>query len=348
MIFPKIQTFPTNWENGMKLNADHFQHMENSIEDSIRDCRASSVLANSSYGILPYSQFSLMAKPGSSLNSVVISLIACRAIFPGGYRVEILPENVQQLQIPIKTPTVEIQIQASMRYHIFLVMGPHRIAAGPAQTRPIRFPYLVPDYNIEVVPQDKMHIAQNISPNRMKIGELMNGNIIEGYIPAALCIKGNAFLEQWHNHFLKILDQIAKVSTQVMHEYRTKDQAKVIFCSQILQFVKSTQSTFRWMLPMEPPINLACYLGDFACFTEGVLDSIDRDFSRNILKDGAINGLRNTIQELNKFAAIPLEEMALVLTLALKFLESLTLTIQGLISTQAPIPRFGESQRIQS
>ena len=69
MIFPKIQTFPTNWENGMKLNADHFQHMENSIEDSIRDCRASSVLANSSYGILPYSQFSLMAKPGSSLNS---------------------------------------------------------------------------------------------------------------------------------------------------------------------------------------------------------------------------------------------------------------------------------------
>ena len=143
MKFPNIKSFPTFWENGMKLQAEHFQHLENSIEDSIRDVQATSVLGLESFGLLPNSEFSVRNAQGQSPQTVRVVLGACRAILPGGYRVEILPENIQKLQVPNQAPYVEFMPARQMRYHLFLSVGEMgRIPAGIPQTRPIRQPYL--------------------------------------------------------------------------------------------------------------------------------------------------------------------------------------------------------------
>ncbi len=348
MIFPKITTFPLFWENGMKLSSEHFQHLENSVEDATRDVRALSLSASGGFGLLPMSPFLVRNTEGGSPQSVRVVLEACRAVLPGGYRVEILPENVQQLQLPQRFPAVEFAPTAGVRYHVFLIVNDkRRVAAGVPQARPIRHPHLSPEYALECLPQDRLSAVATLAPNRMKIAEWQNGKIVEGYIPATLTIKGFPLLEKWHQFFQNQLENIVRVGIQVIHEQRARDIVRAGFCQPIIQYIRASQGSFRWALPNMSPINLVAYYGDFAGLIESLIETSDRDFVRNQLKDGQINGLRQNIQELIKHRTVPIEEMAFMMTVMQKFGESLQLTLQNLTTYVAPAIKQGD-QRITS
>ncbi|WP_282773822.1 hypothetical protein [Phaeodactylibacter xiamenensis] len=337
MIFPTTTAFPLNWENGMKLSADDFQHLEDSIEGAVRDSRALGLTANLGFGLLPNSPLILQNTQGSSPQSVRVVLNACRAVLPGGHRVEILPDNVQRLQVPAKLPAVEFVPAAGIRYHLFLSVDEHkRIPAGIPQVKPIRHPYLVYDYQLECLPHEKLPATQQLASNRMKIGEWQDGKIINAYIPAALSINGFPILEKWHQFLQNQLENIARLCVQVVHRYRAKDAARAAFALSIAQHIRSTQSYFKWVLPLQSPIFLAGYYGDLAGLIEGLIEMSDRDFVRNQLKEGQANGLRKSIHRLMKTQAIPLENIALVLTLIQKFSDALKLTIDQLAASQAP------------
>lgn len=343
MIYPPLTAFPLYWENGMKLSADHFQHLENSIEDGIRDSRAIGLTANQGFGLLPYSPFSLQNAQGINPQAVRVVLNACRAILPGGYRVEILPDNVQQLKIPAKMPFVEFVPVPGVRYHLFLsVHESKRIPTGEPQIRPIRYPYLAPDYRLEHLPHEKLSAAQRLAPNRMKIAEWQDGKIIEGYIPPVLIIKGYPILEKIYDNLQVQLENLVRIGTQVINEYRNRDVSRVTFCLPIVQYIRGSQGYFKWVLPNQSPLYLAGYYGDLVGLVEGLIETCDRDFVRNQLKEGQINNLRQSVHDLMKFRTIPLEEMAIILMLIQKFGEALILTLKHLLSTKAPDIKQGD------
>ncbi|MGB0424049.1 MAG: hypothetical protein ACPGED_07000 [Flavobacteriales bacterium] len=120
MKYSGIKHFPSNWTNGMKLTADHFQHLENSSEAAVSDARATAVLANVGYGLLPASKFTIRNAEGQATQTVRVILEACQAILPGGRRIEILPANIKNLQIPKQAPYVEFMPNPGVRYHLFL------------------------------------------------------------------------------------------------------------------------------------------------------------------------------------------------------------------------------------
>jgi len=343
MIFPKINNFPLFWENGMKLSAEHFQHLEESVEDAVRDTRSLALSSAGAFGLLPMSQLLLRNTEGASPQSVRVILESCRAVMPGGYRVEILPENVQQLQLPLRAPFVDFVPSSGMRYHVFLIVNDkRRIPAGVPQVRPIRHPHLSPEYALECIPQTKLSAVANLAPNRMKLAEWQNGKIIEGYIPACLNIKGYPLLDKWHQFFQNQLENIVRTGIQVIHEHRNKDAVRTGFCMPVVQFIRSSQGYFRWSLPNEPPVNMAAYYGNMAGLVESLIETMDRDFVRNHLKDGQINNLRPCIHELTKQRILPLEEMAIVLTLMQRFGEALLLTFKGLTAFVAPSLHSGD------
>lgn len=343
MIFPNITAFPIYWENGMKLSADHFQHLENSIEDAVRDSRSVGLATSGGFGLLPYSPFQIRNAQGSSPQSVRVILEACRAVLPGGYRVEILPENTQRLQLPPAPPFVEFVPSSGVRYHLFLTVSEKgRIPAGIPQTRPIRHPHLTPDYRLECIPHSRLSAVQNIAANRMKIAEWENGKVIQGYIPPTLAIKGFELLEKWHIFFQNQLENMVRISLQIIHENRNRDLARAAFSLPIVNYIRSSQGYFKWVLPGLSPIHLVAYYGNMAGLVEGLIETGDRDFVRNQLKNGEINGLRPNIHALLKPAVISLEEMAISIAVMQKFGESLLLTLQGLLTRQAPIPKTGE------
>lgn len=77
-----------------------------------------SIATNGGFGLLPMSPFLVRNTEGVSSQSVRVILEACRAVMPGGYRVEILPENVQQLQLPQRSPSIEFVPTSGVRYHV--------------------------------------------------------------------------------------------------------------------------------------------------------------------------------------------------------------------------------------
>lgn len=333
----------------MKLSAEHFQHLEESIEDAVRDSRAMALSTNIAFGLLPMSEFVVRNTEGIKPQSVRVVLESCRAVLPGGYRVEILPENFQQLQLPLRLPFVEFIPTPGMLYHIFLIVNDKkRVPAGVPQVRPIRHPHLSPEYALECIEHNKLSAVANMAPNRMKIAEWQNGKIMEAYIPACLTIKGFPLLEKWHQFFQNQLENIARVGIQVIHEHRTKDPIRLNFCSPVVQYIRSTQGFFRWVLPGHSPIELVAYYGNLAGLLEVLIDTTDRDFVRNHLKDGLINNLRPCIHEITKQRSIPLEEMARVIALMNKFGESLLLTFKHLTAFVAPTPQSGDRNVIAS
>ncbi|MEK7256941.1 MAG: hypothetical protein AAB316_19455, partial [Bacteroidota bacterium] len=346
---PKINNFPLFWENGMKLSAEHFQHLEESIEDAVRDARALSLSASGAYGLLPMSQLLLRNTEGVTPRSVRITLESCRAIMPGGYRVEILPEIWQQLQLPLKLPAVEFMPEQNMRYHIFLIVNDkRRVPSGIPQVRPIRHPYLSPEYALECLPHSKLSAVANLSPNRLKLGEWQNGKIVEGYIPACLSIRGFPLLDTWHKFFQNQLENITRIGIQVIHEHRNRDVLRIGFCQPVVQFIRSSQSYFRWILPQQPPAVMAAYYGNLAGLVESMLETIDRDFLRNHLKDGQIHNLHAHLHELTKHHILPLEEMAIVMNRMQRFGEALQLTFNSLTSYVLPAVHSGDQKVIVS
>lgn len=337
MIFPKITSFPQYWENGMKLAASHFQHLEHSIEDSVRDSRAACLSANAGFGLLPHSPFRLHNGQGSGSQMAQVSLSACRAILPGGYRVEILPENTQQLQIPLSQPAVDFMPKLGVRYHIFISVDPQkRSPAGAQLSQPIRYANLAPTYALECLPQENPATAHAIAPNRMKVGEWQDGKIIEGYIPPTLTIAGFPLLEKWHHFLLNQMENIVRLSLPVIQEHRNKEVDRAFFCLPIVQFIRSSQGYFRWVLPQQAPIHLAGYFANFAGLIEGLIETADRDFVRSQLQEGRAHNLQSSIYELQKPQADLIENIAIALSRTQKLLEALQATIRDLSAAKAP------------
>ncbi|MFT5183434.1 MAG: hypothetical protein ACI84C_000560 [Flavobacteriales bacterium] len=343
MKFSGIRAFPTNWTNGMKLSSEHFQHLENSIEDSVTDARSVGLLAGSMYGLLPQSQFTLRNAEGLSGQSVRVILEACQAILPGGARVEIVPAIVKALHVPNQAPFVEFMPNPGERYHLFLTIDEEtRIGAGLPETRPIREPYLVYNYQLECIAQNQLAAVQSMATNRMKIGEWKDGKILEGYIPPCLTLEGYPLLDKWHQFFRNQLENSVKISSHVIAENRKKDPSRSEFCERIVEYVRGSQGEYNLLLPTKSPMYFVSYFADFAGMVKGMLETHDRDFVRNVLKNGDINGLNQSLEYFLRLKKIPLDDIANVIVQIKRFIDALMATIQQLVTKGPPAPRMGD------
>jgi len=327
----------------MKLGARHFQHLENSIEDGLRDARAVALMGPYSYGLLPNSPLQMMNAQGQAPQSVRVVLHACRAILPGGYRVEILPNNIEEREIPVEAPYVEFIPTPGERYHLFLSVSEHeRIPAGIMESRPIRRPHLVPDCHLECVTDEKRKAFGGTAPNRMKIGEWQDGKVLQSYVPATLCLHGNATLMQWFQYFEKELEKVATICQKVILENRLMDLGKQHFAMQVLMHIRSRQGQFKWQLPSSSPVHMVAYMGDLCGVVQGVLQSGDRDFVRNQLQNGKIHDLEPILQRFLAAGEIPHEEILQWFRMSKKMLESLLLTFNSLLTKSTPKPKSGD------
>ena len=218
-----------------------------------------------------------------------------------------------------------------------------RIPSGIPETRPIRNPFLAPEYSLECLPHDQLPNVRNLAPNRIKIGEWQDGKKIPGYIPPVLTIQGYQDLKSWHQALQTQMENIIRMALQVIETHRTKDAARIAFCLPIVQFLRSSQGYYRWVLPTLSPIRLAAYFGDFFGLVDSLIDTGDRDFVRNLLKEGALHNLRPFGQEFLKMSNIPYEDMALIISYIRRLLDSILSTLQSLNTQPPPAPRFGDN-----
>ena len=91
-----IKHHQVNWMDGMKINKQHFIDMENSLNDHLMDSMETA-MNSYNYGLLP----PLPGKVNSlktvlsadNQNRIHVKILECRAITPGGARIEILENS---------------------------------------------------------------------------------------------------------------------------------------------------------------------------------------------------------------------------------------------------------------
>ncbi len=262
-MLPNIKYMPVNWVDGMKISKQHLQHMENVICDHIRDA-AGIRMTNYNYGLLPTgiaARQSLDIQVHHDSSGVVkVKVIECRAVTPGGVRIEITQQSK-----PIES-SLSVSEAKSQAYELILVADPFtRVAFGQPdpEESPIRQPYTTPHYRLDIVPYPRTTHAE-FSAFQLCIGRLRtDGEVIklsEQYIPPCAQVSSSSRLMAIYNHLLGVLGTLEIHASEISQKFMAKSNATnydigiLRLAQQTAFFLASNLDTLRLINGQQPPV----------------------------------------------------------------------------------------------
>lgn len=285
-----LKYFHVNWMDGMKINKDHFIAMENNFSDRIKDVIGCSI-NKYNYGILP----PLYGKDSSlkivlnidNQNSLRVKLFECRAITPGGSRIEIYENSadIQGFTVPFPETAYEFDTSKENTLYIVLSVNPFsRIPVGNADPseEPPRYPYTIPELKIHLIPEEQLS-KQEMGINFLFIGKIRitedQTEIIKDYIPPSTSIRSYPQLIILHAEFDKFFSQLELDVLNILKKIHEKELSNVLakvvsHLSEYLIFYLSTNILyFRWMIIDQPPLAMFEFIASFARVIKNTIDA---------------------------------------------------------------------------
>jgi hypothetical protein len=283
-MLPDIKHFPINWVDGMKISSQDFITMENALSDSVRDAEAGRLHANN-YGLLPSNHQDpdnyprLVYDPASSQ----LVLKECRALTPGGYRIEITEANHERNKYPAELPAVALSGQQAGHYDVYILIDTSaRLGAGDfARNNPPRHLSVAPKYELSLRLNDGNTVEQE---NFLKISEL---EVREGrvdilsatgqYLPPCTTLSvlaayrrihaaGGERLKAMVQHHLNFINRMgADTKNEVARE-------ALALSEKIVTPLLASGSYYQYVLPDCAPVSTFAYFKDFARFVKFQLD----------------------------------------------------------------------------
>ena len=213
---------PVNWQDGMKVNKDHFMGMEYSLRNEMRS-HVSPLLSENCYGLLPEkigkTSLDIFVKLDQS-TELVVSLVHCQALTPSGARIDISHEMQQQEAVRISESTLRQMLDQSDKVYIKIELKPfERLPFGDPdpEENPPRLPFTQAKYQLHPT-HDPAGYEFSIPIGCIRY---QNGNLEldKTYIPPSLsmvsCIQLKNYFLSWsqllselYNNGLRTLAQI--------------------------------------------------------------------------------------------------------------------------------------------
>jgi hypothetical protein len=300
-MLPDITKFPINWSDGMKISSKDFIDFENAIFDSIRDARAIP-LHDFAYGLLPSNHPEIDPYPKLVYDNSeqVLLLKECRALTPGGQRIEITEVNFERKKFPSKYPSLPVPVQNSGTFDVYLHIHPlKRLGAGEfSSDNPPRYQLVSPLYELSIRPKEEVVIEQD---NFLKISEI---EIREGrvevltnsgkYIPPCTSLCASSALKKLHEigaeRLKSCLLHFSTLTSRVSRETRNEMvQEVVVLVEKLVTPIVSSLYHYQAILSFYPPIHIISYMKDYARFVQFQLD---RPF-----RTGIVNELKPKLME---------------------------------------------------
>jgi hypothetical protein len=291
-MLPQIKHYRVNWEDGMKIARTHFLQLEDALDDQIRDM-AGIYLNDFNYGLLPavtHTRQSLDVQLFFDRSEqVTVKVMECRAITPGGARIEILP-NFQAVEAVVNRENLK-----APAYEIYLVVNPFvRLPFGqpdPEET-PLRQPFTLPQYRLEILPYPQTHQPE-YSAYQLCVGRLLvEGDFLklsEHYIPPCASLISHPRLVAIHQKLLSQLGEAEIAVTGIMQRIKAKqamaqlDQSLLYLAEKIAGFIAHSLDTFRLLLLQQPPVQVITYFARFSRIMHVSLNSLIRIHREELL-----------------------------------------------------------------
>jgi hypothetical protein len=285
-----LKYFNVNWIDGMKINKDHFIELENSISDHIKD--AISVGINKyNYGLLPpYFGKSSPVKIVLNLDnqqSLRAKIFECRAVTPGGARIEIVENDQNSNDFAVLFPETTFEINQLKQDDLLVALSVNpfkRIAIGNANPSedPPRFPYTIPEYKVHLIAESQLGNT-NMGNYFLILGKVRikdnQPELIKEYIPPVNSLLSHPRLISAHTEFDKFFSQLELDIVGIMRKIKDKDQSNDLaksvsaISNNLLNFLSENILEFRWKLPVQSPLFMFEMVGRCARVLRNSIDT---------------------------------------------------------------------------
>jgi predicted component of type VI protein secretion system len=282
-MLPEIKYLPVCWIDGMKISQAHFNQLENSIVDRIRDSMAVR-LTDFNYGLLS-------PKPGSttSLDIAVsldqsglmrVRLNECRAITAGGIRIEISGVNAFSFNAFESSNNIKDDETA----YVVLVVNPFAPTPfgepDPEET-PLRYPFTLASVRLELIPS--LQLNTRFDPAyHLLLGRLIkvDGKMCTDaeFIPPVTSVQSYPKLLQEYNTLGSLLGQLGQNATIIVQKVKSERQKTdlslniMYLAEKIVFFLADKIAGYRLRYPQLPPIHIVDTFLSFAYLVKSTLD----------------------------------------------------------------------------
>lgn len=288
-MLPEIKKLPVHWTDGMKISEVHFNQLQLAFDDALRDVTAQ-VVTDFNYGLLPpapgsRTSLEMVMNPDQS-KLIQLKVLTCRAVTPGGARIEINKNN-EQLQNVFPDGS-EVQLKkdeiTEKFYDIVISVNPvKRVPYGQPdpEESPARFPYTQPEYKLELIPSQEMN-SQAPGAFHLILGkiEISGGEVsmVEHFIPPCTSIKSSKRLIDEYNKLGNALGEIGSFATQIVQKVKSEKQktdlaSNISFLAEKIVFFLAEKITgYRWRVAQQPPVFLVETFVSFAYLFKSAVD----------------------------------------------------------------------------
>jgi hypothetical protein len=271
----EIKKYPVNWTDGMRVSAKDFATTDEAWNDAMRDVRVS-LLQGIQFGLLPSlrdsSDKSMYPKFALDGNRNELTLLECRAITEGGYRVEITEDLHKKLSVPAKLPSVSITFKEDFEAYITVNLFKQQPSGTISGDAPARYQFLTPLYELSILPKSEGMGLSGM--NHLKIAEFKwNGKGFtqdNTYLPPCMIISASAVLQERHDKSGALLKQIHDNCLQLVKQYRMDNRPDVRdatnWIEKLIAHISGNLWTFVELLPQKTPFESIVYAKNFAQF----------------------------------------------------------------------------------
>lgn len=266
-----LKHFPVNWVDGMKIKKQHFVETENAMLDQIRDAISSGLHAQN-YGLLQ-----AKAESRESLRCWFVTdnqqqwrikLTECRAVTPGGARIEIPEHTVHSLKYATTFPEAVYSWDPGHTegvYYILIQVNPFdRQPSGEPLLHedPPRLPYATPEYQLYVLPASQLPNGQ-LGSYQMILGRITVADgrpqLDDDYIPPTSIVVAHPALADLYQELDQFFGQLELYGVQIVQKIYARNQnndlAQVVLyiTERMVQYLGMRISQFRWLGMYQQP-----------------------------------------------------------------------------------------------
>ncbi len=233
-MLEKLNYFPVNWVDGMKINKSHFIAMQDNFIDITRDV-VGSYVTPITYGLLPVQNMMESVKLSLVIDNhklLRVKIEECHAVTPNGARIEISSENnAMDMQMPYPEAVYNLEEGQEITLLANIVVNPfEKTPFGELnpEENPPRYPYLVPTYKLHLV-QEGQTTQQSLNAGyQLTVGKIIINKeetyLQPGYIPPCTTTSSHKSLIDMHTLIDKFMGQLELYAVQIAQKINRKQQ----------------------------------------------------------------------------------------------------------------------------
>lgn len=269
-MLEKLNNFPVNWVDGMKINKSHFIAMQDHTTDLVRDI-AGTTVTPVNYGLLPYKQGDESVKISLVIDNhkmLRVKLEECHAITPNGSRIEISSKSGRAIDLEMPYPEASYKIDETDELVLLANVSVNPFEKIPfgdpdPEENPPRYPYVAPSYHLNLALENEA-ITNLYGGYQITIGKIVvkknETYLVADYIPPSTSVNSHPNLINIYTEIDKFFGQLELFTVQIAQKISRRNQsnelAQVILnlSDKIITHLGYEITSFRWYALYLPPV----------------------------------------------------------------------------------------------